>query len=191
MKFFSGGSNGAVTEICWLTSGCVWSKSLFILIPEWRNHNVKCQKADWNLHFSQGCSRRVWFFIPWPMQGQVTVRTSVKRNCWSCVPLESSFPEKGRKISTPLWASEWSQYTEGENGCSPWKEHGLPCQPSHREMAPWVLLVPLQTVVHLCTALSLCTAASACLITLEGEEAPQGGVVRGRDTHCISLPFFN
>lgn len=58
-----------------------------------------------------------------------------------------------------------------------------------REMAPWVLLVPLQTVVHLCSALSLHTVASACSTTLEGEEAPQGGVVRGRDTHSISLPW--
>lgn len=58
-----------------------------------------------------------------------------------------------------------------------------------REMAHWVLLVPLQTVVYLCTALSLSTVASACSITLDGEEAPQGGVVRDRDTHSISLPW--
>lgn len=157
--------------------------------PRVTEPQCKMPKGRLEPAFSQGGGRRVWFFLPWPMQGQVTARTSVKRSCWSCVPLESSFPEKGRKSSTLLWAAEWSQCTEGENGCPPWKGHGLPCRPSRREMAPWVLLVPLQTVVHLCSALSLHTVASACSTTLEGEEAPQGGVVRGRDTHSISLPW--
>lgn len=89
--------------------------------PRVTEPQCKMPKGRLEPAFSQGGGRRVWFFLPWPMQGQVTARTSVKRSCWSCVPLESSFPEKGRKSSTLLWAAEWSQCTEGENGCPPWK----------------------------------------------------------------------
>lgn len=110
---------------------------------------------------------------------KLTVAISVKRICWSCVPLESSFPEKVRKSFAFLQSEEWSQCTMGENRCPPQEGCGLMCQPSHRRDGTLVssgapancdsaLHCPLPGV--LCNDTSL---ASACSVTPNAEETMQ------------------
>lgn len=161
------------------------------------NHKVRCQEADWDVLFPRGVEKTgrkiLWPFLPWPLQGLVTVRTSVKRSCQSCVPLERSFPEKGRKSAILLQSAGWSQCTACENRRPPWEGCGLTCQPSHgrdgpldSSGAPPNHPSALRCNFPLCSGISL---ASACLITPNAEEAWQGGAVRGRDRHCISLSW--
>lgn len=116
----------------------------------------------------------------------------MKRNCWSCVPLESSFPEKGRKTFTLLQFAEWSQWTESENGCPPQEGCGLTCQPSHSGDGTLVSSgAPPNcgSALHCPLPVAVCniSPASACSITPNAEETTQGEMMRGRDKHYI--PF--
>lgn len=138
-------------------------------------------------------AERVCPFLPWPLQEQLTVAISVKRMCWSCVPLESSFPEKVRKSSTFLQSAEWSQCAKGENRCPPQEGCELTCQPSHRRDGTLVSSgAPPNcgSALHcflpgeMCNGTSL---ASACLVTPNAEETMQRETRRGRDTYYI--PF--
>lgn len=63
--------------------------------------------------------------------------------------------------------------------------------PATGEMAPWCLLVPLQTVTQLCTALYLgcCAMAPAELQPVQSPQM-QRETRRGRDTHYIPFSCF-
>lgn len=73
------------------------AKALFSFTSEQMSSKGKFQQADGDLPFPRGQADRFWPFLPWSLQGQVTVATSMKRSCWSSAPLESSFPAKEKK----------------------------------------------------------------------------------------------